>query len=155
MVTWNHVTNWKYNISSSKRPIITKFCRVVTNDEGNSHTWLSDYKVTWGHVTNKRRNFFSCASLVTMETYVEGNSPMSHDLWPRGHMRTCDNSEIKYLLFCEADGHQSFESGNSWWGKLTHNVRWLSDHVTTWSRLTNWKLKSPLPQGLWTPNMVG
>ena len=36
VVTWGHVTKWNLNISSSTRLMITKLCRVVNYDEGNS-----------------------------------------------------------------------------------------------------------------------
>ena len=38
VVIWGHITNWKLTISSSTRPLITKHCRVVTYDDGNSTT---------------------------------------------------------------------------------------------------------------------
>ena len=36
VITWGHVTKWKLNISSSTMPMMTKLCRVVTYNEGNS-----------------------------------------------------------------------------------------------------------------------
>ena len=30
--------------------------------------------------------------------------------------------------------------GNSWWRKLPHNLRWLSNHLITWGHVINWKL---------------
>ena len=87
MVKWSHVTNWKLNISSSKRSVITKLCRVVTDDEGNSSigvSWLYDHEDTWGHVTNKKQNFFLSPWLMATKldrvvTYDEGNSPIMSD----------------------------------------------------------------------------
>ena len=66
-------------------------------------------------------------------------------LWPRGHMRSRDKLKAKYLLFWKVYGRQTWQGGNLWWGKLTHNVRWPSDHVITRDHVTNWKLNISFP----------
>ena len=74
-------------------------------------------------------------------------------LWLRGGMRSRDKSKIKYLFFYKADGHQTWPSGNLWWGKLTHHVRWSSDHVIAWNQVSNLKLNIS-PSARWPPNMA-
>ena len=56
-------------------------------------------------------------------------------LWPRSHMMPRDKFKANYLLFCKANGHQTWQSDELWWGKLTHN-----DPLIIWSHVTNWKL---------------
>ena len=69
---------------------------------------------------------------------------MRCNLWPHGHMISHDKLKTKYLIFCKADGHQIWQSGDLWWEKLTHNVNWPSDYMITWSHVTNWKLNISL-----------
>ena len=103
----------------------------------HSVTWLSDRKVTWRHVTNKKQNFFSCTTPVTaklgrMETYHKRISPlMLHDPVITWSHKVTWQIKTKYFLFHKANGSQHWQSGNLWWGKLTHYVRWSSDDVIT------------------------
>ena len=64
VVTWGHMTNWKVNISSSKRSMGTKF-----------------FMALWprSHLTNWKQNIFSCTTAATtrlgrMVTYNEKNT---------------------------------------------------------------------------------
>ena len=61
-----------------------------------------------------------------------------------GHVRSRDKLKTECLLFRQGDGYQTWQRRNLWWGKLTHNVRWSSDHVITWSHRTNWQLNISL-----------
>ena len=63
-------------------------------------------------------------------------------LWPRGHMGQCDKLKIKHLFFCKAYDYQTSQGGDLWWVKLTHNLRWPSNHAITWGHVTNQKLNS-------------
>ena len=69
---------------------------------------------------------------------------MSHDPVINWSRESRDKLKTECLLFREGDGYQTWQRGNLWWGKLTHNVRWSSDHVITWSHLTNWQLNISL-----------
>ena len=94
VVTRNHVTNWNLNISSSKRFMITKLCRVFTKDEGNSPLMSHDplttksHEVTW----QKKPKFFllhnACDhQTFRMETYNAGK--LTHNVtWPSDHIVT-------------------------------------------------------------------
>ena len=53
-------------------------------------------------------------------------------LWPCGHMGPRDKLKTKYLLFRKAYDYHTWQGGDSWWGKLTHNLRWLSNYMITW-----------------------
>ena len=132
------MANWKLNISSSKRSMITKLCRIVTNDEGNSpivsHDSLTtkSREVMWQ--TKSKISFLAQylwpPNLSGWRLIMRGTHSQCHMiLWPRGHMRSRDKLKTKYLLFRKVDGHQTWQSGNLRWGKITHNVRWSSDQL--------------------------
>ena len=89
---------------------------------------------------------------------MRGNSPiMWHYPVTKCHMRSCDKLKTKNIFFCNADGHQTWQSGKVWWGKPTHNVRWSSDHAIMWSHVTNSKLNiSPTQRSMITKHgMLG
>ena len=108
--------------------------------------WLSDHEVTQGHVTKWKLNMSSSTRLITTKfcrvvTYEE-NSPIAHDSlttkpheWGNSH----DKLKTKYLLFCKAYGHQTWQGGNLWWRETMHEVLW----------------PSPFPQNIWPPNFSG
>ena len=83
------MANWKLNISSSKRSMITKLCRIVTNDEGNSpivsHDSLTtkSREVTWQTkfllLHNACEGWLMATKLGRVVTYDEGNSPIMSD----------------------------------------------------------------------------
>lgn len=60
--------------------------------------------------------------------------------WPRGHVRLLDKLKRKYLLFCKVFGHQTWDDRGLWWGKLTHDFTWPSDHLVAWDHVLNQKL---------------
>ena len=61
-------------------------------------------------------------------------------LWPRGYMGSGDKLRTKYLILYKACDYHTWQDDDSWWEKLTHNLKWLSDHVIRWGYMTNWKL---------------
>ena len=66
--------------------------------------------------------------------------PLCHiNLWPCGHMGPRDKLKTKYLLLRKAYRFHTWQGGDLWWGKLTQNLRWSSDHVITGGHVTNWK----------------
>ena len=69
-------------------------------------------------------------------------------LWPRSHARSRDKLKARYVLFCKANGHQTWQTDNLWWGKLIRNDPLTRDHVKS-------RDKSILPQALWPLNMIG
>ena len=113
------------------------------------------HSVTWHHVTNKNQNFFSCKTpvatkLYRMETYHKGISPlMLHDPVITWSHKLTWQIKTKYFPFHKANGSQHWQSGNLWWGKLTHYVRWSSDDVITQGHITSWKLQiSPFARSM-------
>ena len=106
--TLGHVTKWNLNISSSTRPTITRLCRVVAYDDGNSSIMPLDFlttksrEVAW-QTKNKISPPFTTpvtTKLGRIVTCPEGNSPiMSQDppiMWSHEVTR-----QIKDLLFCK------------------------------------------------------
>ena len=49
-------------------------------------------------------------------------------LWSRSDVKSRDKSKAKYLLLCKTNGHQTWQSGDLWRGKLTETL----SHVTNW-----------------------
>ena len=162
MLTWSHVTDWKLNISSSKRFIITKFCRAVTNDERNSpiilHESLTTKScvVTW-QTKNKISSLaqrLSPPKLAGWKLAMRGSHSLCHmTLWLRNHMKSRNKLKADYLVFCKTNGHQTWQSDDLLRGKLIHN-----DPLITWSFEVLWQIEnliSSVPQAPWPPNMAG
>ena len=69
-------------------------------------------------------------------------------LWLRSHAQSRDKLKARYVLFCKANGHQTWQTDNLWWGKLIRNDPLTRDHMKS-------RDKSILPQALWPLNMIG
>ena len=70
-----------------------------------------------------------------------GTHPWCHMIfWPRGNIMSRDKLKTKHFFLGKAFGHQTWQSGDLWWRKLTHNVKSLSDHVITWGHVAKVKL---------------
>ena len=130
--TWGHVTNWKLNISSYKRSMISKLCRVVTYDEGSSPTLSRESLTTYSREVRwqtKNKIYFlvqrlRSSNLVGKWLIMRRTHPQCHMTpWPSNHSRSRDKFETKYLLFHKDYNYQTWQGGDLWWGKLTHNVR--------------------------------
>ena len=47
--------------------------------------------------------------------------------------------KIKYILFCKTYGHQTWQDGGLWQGKLSHDVTLPFNHLIMRGHMTNWK----------------
>ena len=146
-----HMTNWKLNVSSFKRSIITKLCRVVTNDKGNSpivsHDSLTtkSREVTWqtkNKICSLAQRLWP-SNLAGWRLIMRETHPCHMSLWLRGHMRSRAKLKTKYLLFRKADGYQTWQSGNLWWGwglmvrGTPYGVTWFSDNLEMCGHVIN------------------
>ena len=147
MITWGHVTNWKLNISSSTRSMITKHGRLVTYVERDSPMESNDplttlwCVVTWQikRVTYPLWQGLWPWNLVSWWLMVRWTHPWSHmSLWPPVHMRSRDKLKTKYFFLQETYGYQTLQGADVWWDK-DHN-----EIARPWSRdpMSRVKLKT-------------
>ena len=74
-------------------------------------------------------------------------------LWPCSYVRSRGKLKAQYLLFHKDYDYQAFQGSHLWWSKLSHNVKWLSEHVKT----KTWQTKiviTPLSEGLRPLNLA-
>ena len=138
LTTWSRLIMWLIeSLISSKTSMTTKLCRVVTYDEGNSSIMSQDSLTTSLH---DKQQLLRPPSVVGWWFIMRTHPQCYVTLWPRCHMGSRDKLKTKYLLFHMVYDYHTWQGGDSWWGKLSHNLRWLFDHVITWCHVTNWKL---------------
>ena len=69
-------------------------------------------------------------------------------LWLRSHMKSLDKLKKEYFFLQKTYVYQTLQGADVWWGK-SHKKVARSDHEITRGHLSNWKLISPLLQGLY------
>ena len=83
LVTWCHVTNYKWNIYSSRRSMATRIRRVLTYSETLMKSRNSDHVIKRGHESNWKLNMFSSIRLIPPDltgwlSMVTGSQEWSH-----------------------------------------------------------------------------
>ena len=139
--------------------MITKLCRVVTNDERNSpimsHGSLTTKlrEVTW----QMKNEISSLAQHLWPEWWfmMRETHPWSHIfLWPPGHMRSRDKLKTKYFFLQKTYRQQTLQGADIWWGEGHNEVvqLWSRDHKRS---PVNLKTQCPLLQGLYHQSWQG
>ena len=139
VITWGHVTDWKFNIASSARCMTRKHGRLVTYDERNSPmeshgpptTWWC--VVTWQIIDAKYHLLQGLWSWNSASWWlmVRWTHPWSHmSLWPPGHLRSRNKLKMKCFFLQKTYGHQNLQGADIWWGKAHNGVArlWSRNH---------------------------
>ena len=157
--TQGHMTKWKLNISSSAKPMITKLCRLVTCDEGNSPTTLT-YNATWLY------DHKVCEVMWQTKNKI---SPLPQRLWPPtlGNLPIMSQDPLtiwqhevmwKIKNISSSWGHFATKLGRVITDCENNSPMKLHDPLITCSSEVMWQIKdkiSSLQQGLQPPNLAG